>query len=642
MKISSIVCFHTDLDRLNENVLNPCTAITKDDFFNKILTQLYPSVTINENEIIQKGINFNEDKSCQIVISKDKYDLINNTIKGIDYIVLRYFYSETDTQDLYFGFVRQIVEIGTSTVTMIIDYDIWNNNIDTISITNTVLRPQEIGKYNSNNYGITNKSHLPSVIKNNTTYNNLQYKLPYSVNSKYVKNINSIYGGNLRYSILFMKIICSEPIETGLFGTDLPSTIGSLFTYYIPVGIYDNVNKNYVTGTIVTKLNSDSANNSTINYADNNDKPPLNYILSSLLFEYISTKCISATLTFNTPFGLSTHSQTTNFDLSNYVAYWNGDPATEGTNPNLCIVFSPSPNSQIFHITKNFTVNHTLADLKINYFNSDLCIETFPFNYINLKILEEKTLIPNSLYDIGYSIYYKNDTDTIGVKLYTVDRYNNEFCDKIEFDRIVNNKELSFSKDSLQYYLTTKGGVNAISTIVGSLTKGLKPTVKTTRKGNIKQNQLNLGNVISASNNLIDFTEQIINAENQIDIAKYSNMRQEIDLDYIDYPFFIEYDFRKDDINNISLITNIFLYGYDYSITKDLFSISRRYFEYIQCENVHLSICDGYDRKRLEELFIRGFTRNHILIENNEPNLAVVTTSNKNVCNYDMWLESEE
>lgn len=640
MIIKSITFYNTDLDINNENVLNPTFKVT-DIKFQSILTELYENYTLSEIDLNVKGVNFDNSKNCKITITKSNFDEIIYQCGGsINYISIH------SDEKIYFGFILSFSETGNSIISFNIKYDVWNNNIEKISNETYILNGNNLGNVQSENWCITSKSHIPSIFKKEgiggvNKYYNIHYRLPYLIENKIINNIKPLYS-TMRYSILFLRIIATEKLSIGISGLNLQSDVGSLFTYYIPIGIYDNISKTYVNGTI--SFNIGTENPELITFEVINGKPKLNYIMTSLIFEYISTKVISAVLTFNTPFPFNvTNGTSTNFDMSSFRGYWSGDPTTEGQT-NQCVVFPCEPNRAIYNFYLDNYKEYTIEELKDNtYKNIDVCVNEFPFNYKNLKIIDETPIIPITLYDVNTSINIKNDTDTVGYRITYIDKDNNEEFKHYQFSRVTSPSELSYSRDSLSYYLQTKGATSMIGSILSNSSL-LTENVNRPRTEKISQSRTAIRrykNMGTVAGNMASFGAQIIDAKNAPDTASYNVHRQEIDLDYLDYPYLINYKYVENDITNKSLINNIFLFGYDFEIKKDIFSVSRRYFDYIQTDFIHISFGDNLDREMLIDLFNGGFTRNHIYKDSNGNIDYNVTVSNKNVNNYDMWLESE-
>lgn len=662
MIIKDINLLNVDFDSNYDNVLDfysdDNTEITSDDVKIYLISKFDRLGVVN---ILNKGINISSDKTFNITIKRQEYydfEEIHN--KKCNYIILSY-----ETKDLY-AFITNVTDIGNETVILHCQYDVWMNNIIEIySHTKKQLSYNVIP--DDNNYGTTEQAHFISYFKSDgLNALPIDYKLYLTKpNSKVEYTTQPFFKSldNENYNLLYLKLICSDEIsvkfenEGSTKDIVVKSVVGSLPIYYIPIGLrsqnngYVNFNIRYTVDYLVSTM---TINNEITTI---NSIPRIKSILSTETFKKISPYIISAELTFNVPIDYTLTKEDNKIIVSfvdckvvslasNILSQIMNDLLL--VNPNVRIDTTELPNnfnSRDLSVNTQVTISKLKQQDRIKFIDS--IFNVFPFNYKAVKIGNNLKIInsPSPKYDRAYQLF-KLDTDTLGLKLiYFNSNTDEQFIEQLEFDRQIQNTEVSFSKDSLQYYLNTKGSQAKNSVYTATLSGGVNALgVLGMRKPEPTLFALNpIAMVVNSINSAIMYSSAILDAENSPNDVTKSLYRGEIDFDYIDLPLVVKYTFDKDDLSVNQLENFIHYYGYEYSVIRSPFIITKRYFDYVKMNNIHITIGDGFDREKLIQIFNNGVTKNHIKVKNGNIILnSIKTISNKNINNYDIWLDNEE
>ena len=624
---------------------------------------------LNNNSF--RGININSDKSITITLNKS----VVGDLHGYNYIALW----NSTTNNYYFGFINSYREVGNTVYEILVTYDIWHNNLSTIKDFSNKITVGNINEPISNYVSMV-KGHLPSYYYNNGEYFPLKYETEYQEIDNYVDSIKPIRYVEVEHSdynedgyeddyasMLFVKIITSEEIkileENASEDTIVKSYFGSIPIYYIPIGLlitHGNEMKykpfRYRKGLeLIYRM-----------FTTINDVPDLSAIFSGEDYERVSNYIISATLTFNVPFDYYVSLDTIESDtiytvqvLSCMEYQYRERALSDYVNPFIILSptisrYSPSSNRityDNYHITKNVEIEPTtkfeLTNNQTYLYN--VLFDMYPFTTKCIQIGEYKNILDEkSLTYTSIEIELLQDTDVIGIrkKYYsTID--NSNFITRYDYVRCSDKKEIPFSKDSLQYFLSTSGAsaYNAKWTgIANSSLAGLTNTIRNGANYMFGDSKMSGTGLLTTLKEILfantKYRALLRDADNAFDTAVSGFNRGDIDFYYVDLPLMVVYKpIDNDTLKNIKF--NIYRYGYDVNVNIPIFGYAKYYFDYTQAYNVDFNITgiDNYDKIRIIELYKRGFTRNHLHLINGV--LESKTYINKTTHNLDYDIESE-
>lgn len=665
MKITQLTLYSINIDKDNEIVINPITSnplYQRVAYYSSILNELCnDSKTIYLNSF--RGVYLDIEKNTSITLDEITIDEIQR--KGFNYIAL-----QEGSSTSYFGFIDRMEDIGSSSIRLYLKYDVWGNNIEKIMKLNYEIT-NEISVI-KNSYGTTLKAHFNSYKQSDDDLlTPLTYRLDTPKPINFVSNISAIdekiFEGK-GYKLLFAKILTTDRLKVvNKQDKDkvykIPTPTASLPIYYCPLGLY-NIDDNiyvpcFVTGETPLYLGVTPVNVKyplfTINGIPNLEE----LFQDNPFFNEIAPYIISMNLTFNAPLDYeidrdNKNNLCVNFNKSttNIMPIEEWGYSLISTSTALCAVFPTAFSSLIdtditldngtTKISQITSVNNLSEKSTFNtthrLFFSDGIFRQFPFNYKTIECGDNKKIIePLSSNYQNFYIEYKLDTDILKYRLIYKDEKNNDRITDYRYYRGEWKNQLSFSIESLQYFLTTQGasaktsvGINMINNIlsgaktVASFVTGVPNFSTPHYRGT-----------------LLSYKATLTDAENSPNAFKLDLNRGESNFDYLDLLMLVNYNSDLYQPEIMEFENNIYTFGYEYNTLRNCFDTTKYYFDYTQMYDVHIGDnFDGYDKELLTNLFKRGFTRAHIR-ENYRQANSTNYIINKSLNNVDSWLGKE-
>ena len=665
MKFSKMKLMNLPLENNYQNVIDIVDfhyhktgefSIKTKEEFNIKLYNTYSSLAKFQSPQIElnntKGINLSSIKS--FVITNSVNEIITT---DYNYIIL----FNDDYTEMLFGFINEFSNIGNSIYTFNCSYDVWSNNLYLIYQNQDIITYEKLT--NTPNYNLIasmNKGHIINTFKENNDDNVVHYiTYPYT---EYEPNFKILSNITFREQVLWLKVVLSESVANN------PPTnvnIGSLPTLYFPIAYRRNVNEFFPLVKNLKIIN---------NYFTPNNLPSLSRVIDGL--KIISDKIISAKLTYNCPIKYTVEVININEKLAyNIVLHENASftDITIGEEDTINYVTS-SITGNALRIEETYQTSIKGIDNENDYliFNksrikfNDAIFQDFPFNYKVFKCADFTKIITglNFYTEIEFEFDYR--TDCLGIKINKYNAKTKEWqSDFIDYIKIEDERSVSFSRDSLQYYLSSQGAqakssraltntrniLNNFTSLLNSAIDGITAlvtggeaggaTIKSSINSNIESN-------FGIIQNEIMYKSKLEDAETTADVAMYSNNRGEVEYNFSDCFSILQYTFDKNSIENLEIDDDIYFNGYKISKKINPFSVSKILFDYLQVENININIgLDTFDRNTIYSIFKKGVRKHHLIINSLgnkfEDNLLLLKNGDTTKENFDIqYLANKE
>ena len=629
-----------------------------------LLGELSAPITITANDRAIK-------RSVDLTSLTIKYNY--DEIREYNYVIIR-----RDSTKYNFYFITNIISNNDSpdnpSCTLTLKWDVWNNNIDTISksksfnstdvshfdrfeLDDNTLNPM-YHKVNGINLPITNEE-IPIANRYIPVFKVTQYS---SFNENIVQTV-------FKYPLRVDPVIEGDTdlVSNAIIGDSVNGQYGRNVIYSL-YGIYDIVNQEYVDAPTIAanympvkvERESDGLIYNTLAYQDN---IPMGYRWNYPKTTPEETEYIFAQyLTFNCPFEYTYNSDTRVIQFpNNLFVKHNIEDLTEL--PKIVGDFNLEyDGAQIYSVTPNqFRVNVYVKQNSDIFFNN-LGMSTILSNKALFRYGAEynKFLDPIRYTEpfTYYSLIFANEE----VKL--TPSYEKDYLVRISKDLSTPQAQISISNSNLDK-IYSHGNIFITESVPQSIGT-IAETSYMIRNGSQHElsrdiNKLMIGGY--ATKGLVDiigslyspkFAEQLPSDVKGIASSIVNNMKYdafERDLSNIPgnwYPSSGECDNRYQDRPRLyknSVPSNndrfnqyldfVYYFGYEKTAFKDILSNTRITFDYIQTSNCDLCdlIINSDDRVQLERIFNAGVTKWHILYDYEDDSLTSFTlpTKDKNV-----------